>query len=160
MTSTNHLVVAELDCCTDVVVMLKQYKEINNQINKADNDLLYDKNQLHDVDVVDNNVVAEDGKPTSSMLDECEWDMQEIKNSYNTYIPKVTSHKIDCDHCIAQNCPSHSHIATLIEHILDDGNAMLFRMLVKSLRMECKNNKTNTSIKRHLKILLIILTVH
>jgi len=95
MTSPNCLVVAELDCCTDdVVVMLKQYKEINNEINKADNDLLYEEYQLDDVDVVDNNVAEADGKPTLSMKDECEWDMQVIKNSYNTYIPKVSSQKL------------------------------------------------------------------
>ena len=80
MTPPNRLVVAELDCCTDdVVVMLKQYKEINNEINKADNDLLYEQYQLDNVDIVDNNVAAADGKPTSSMQDECEWDMREIK---------------------------------------------------------------------------------
>jgi len=33
----------------------------------------------------------------------------------------------------------------LIEHILDDSDAMLFQMWMKSLKMECVHNKTNTS---------------
>jgi len=62
--------------------------------------------------------------------------------SYYYYIPKVSSHKIDCDHCVAQNCPSHSHIATLIEHILDDSNALMFWMWMKLLKMECLQKET------------------
>jgi len=56
MTSPNRSFVAELDCCTDdVVITLKKYEDINNEINKADNDLLYEENVLHDVDIVDPN---------------------------------------------------------------------------------------------------------
>jgi len=52
MTPPNHTFVAELDCCTDdVIVTLKEYDEINNQTNNVDNDLLCKGDIQHDVDI-------------------------------------------------------------------------------------------------------------
>jgi len=49
-----------------------------------------------------------------------------IKSSYHTYILLAISQNIDCHHCPCQNCPSHSHIITLIEHALESNNALFF----------------------------------
>ncbi len=165
MSSTSCFLVEDLDCCTDdVIVMLKEYNEINNQTMFSDNDLLYDGDVEHAVDILqrsaDNNVAEDPDKQKQSMLDECEWDMQQIKNSYNTYIPEITSQKIDCDHCVMQNCPSHSHITTLIEHILDDNDALMLWMWMKSLKMECLLDETEKKINQHMKNHQIILTVN
>ncbi len=47
-----------------------------------------------------------------------EMDLHVINNSFNTYIPHVTSQKVNCScHC-SQNSASHFQIITLIEHAL------------------------------------------
>jgi len=53
-----------------------------------------------------------------------------IKSSYHTYIPLAISQKIDCCCRPCQNCPSHSHIITLIEHALDSNNALFFVCII------------------------------
>jgi len=80
MSPPNHSFVAELDCCTDdVIVLLKEYNEINNQTKNADSDLLYEGDVQHAFDTsqstAGNNVAADDVKQKTSMQDECEWDM-------------------------------------------------------------------------------------
>ncbi len=102
MSSISHSFVAELDCCTDdVIITLKEFNEINNQTMIPDNDLLYDGDFHHAIYILqssaDHNVAEDPDKQKPLMLDECEWDMQVIKSSYNSYIPKVSSHKFDCD---------------------------------------------------------------
>jgi len=86
MSSTSHSFVSELDCCSDdVIVSLKEYDEMNNQTIIADNDLLYDGDVQQAVDILhssdDHNVSKDPDKQKQSMLYECEWDMQVIKNS-------------------------------------------------------------------------------
>jgi len=108
MSSISHSFVAESDCCTDdVIIMLKEFNEINNQTMNSDNDLLYDGDVQHAVDILqssaDHNVAEDPDKQKPSMLDECEWDMQVIKNSYDSYISQVTSQKIDCNRHVGQN---------------------------------------------------------
>jgi len=53
-----------LDCCTDdVIVTLNEYNEINNQTMIPDNDLLYDGDVQHAVDILqssDDHNVSED----------------------------------------------------------------------------------------------------
>ena len=82
----------------DVIVLLKENNEINNQTMIPDNDLLYDGDVQHAVDIsqssADHNVAEDPDKQKLPMLDECEWDMWVIKNSYNTYIPEVSAIKL------------------------------------------------------------------
>jgi len=52
MSPPNCSFVAELDCCTDdVIVLLKEYNEINNQTKNADSDLLYEGDVQHAFDI-------------------------------------------------------------------------------------------------------------
>jgi len=46
-----------------------------------------------------------------------------VKHSYHTYILQAISQKVDCYHQPSQNSPSHLHIITLIEHVLDNNDA-------------------------------------
>jgi len=99
MYSSSRYFISELDCCSDdVIVPLKEYNKTNNQTIFPNNELLCDEDFVDAVDVLysmDNQNVS-DGhdKQNCFMLDHCEWDMQVTKNSYNTYIPQVTSQKM------------------------------------------------------------------
>jgi len=91
MSSTSCAFVSELGCCSDdVIVSLKENDEINIQTIIPESNLLYDGdvwqavNILHSSD--DHNISQDPDEQKQSMLDGCEWDMQVIKNSYNTYI--------------------------------------------------------------------------
>jgi len=66
-----------------------------------------------------------------------EMDLCVINNSYSTYIPHVNSQKIDCSHHPSHNCGSHFHIITLIEHVLNNNDAILFCMNMKQLKQTC-----------------------
>jgi len=60
-----------------------------------------------------------------------------IKHSYNTYIPQAISQKVDCHHCPSQTSPSHSHIITFIEHVLDNNDVLMFWSCMNLLKFTC-----------------------
>jgi len=60
-----------------------------------------------------------------------------VKHSYHTYIPQAISQKVDCYCCPCQNSPSHSHVITLIEHALDNNDALLFWSCMNILKHTC-----------------------
>jgi len=60
-----------------------------------------------------------------------------IKNFYDTYIPQVTSQKVDCSCHVTKNCPRHGHIISLMEHVLDSKDKLLFCMHMKLLKHTC-----------------------
>jgi len=66
-----------------------------------------------------------------------EMDLHVINNSYDTYIPHVSSQKVDCSCCPSQNSASHFHIITLIEHALKTNDALIFHMNMKQLKQTC-----------------------
>jgi len=61
-----------------------------------------------------------------------------IKLSYNTYIPEITSTTVDCNHTVRKNTPSHSHVISLMEHIMEANGAMIFHSYMQSLKQKCK----------------------
>jgi len=60
-----------------------------------------------------------------------------IKSSYNTYIPMVVSQRIDCNSRVSKHTPGHSRIVTMIEHIMDSDDALIFRRRMKELKDTC-----------------------
>jgi len=91
MSSSSHSFVSEFDCCSDdVIVPLKDYNKTNNQTMTPNNELLCDGDVQYAVDILQSmdghNLSEGPDKWNHSMLDDCEWDMQVIKNSYNSYI--------------------------------------------------------------------------
>jgi len=73
----------------------------------------------------------------SDNKDKHEMDLCVINNSYNTYIPHVTSQKVDCScHC-SQNSASHFQIITLIEHELENNDGLMFCMNMSLLKQTC-----------------------
>jgi len=59
-----------------------------------------------------------------------------VKHSYHMYIPQAISQKGDCYCCPSQKSPSHLHIIILIEHVLDNNNA-LFLVHMNLLKHTC-----------------------
>ena len=53
------------------------------------------------------------------------------------YIPQAVSQKVDCYHHASQNSPSHLHLISLIEHALDNNNALFFRSHMNILKYTC-----------------------
>jgi len=78
--------------------------------------------------------------------DKHEMDLCVIKNSYNTYIPHVTSQKVDCSHHCSQNSASHLQIITLIEHALENNDALMFCMNMKQLKQTCLRNGKDCNV--------------
>jgi len=48
-----------------------------------------------------------------------------IKSSYNMYIPEITSTTVDCNCPVRKNTPSHSHVISLMEHIMEANDAKM-----------------------------------
>jgi len=63
--------------------------------------------------------------------------LQTINSSYNTFIGPVISGRVDCTRRPSQNAPSHSHIITLVEHIMDLNDALLFHTNMNMLKETC-----------------------
>ena len=126
----------------DIIVCLKQYEENdNNQTFETDcllvtsdplkqttlnTDSCYD--EKHDNKVKKEGMIClkSDGK-----------DLHVIKNSYDTYIPTVVSQKVDCNSIVCKNTPGHLHIVTLIEHVMDSADALMFCMHMNELKNTC-----------------------
>jgi len=53
-----------------------------------------------------------------------------VKHSYHTYILQAISQKVDCYHFPSQNSSSNLHVITLIEHVLDNNDALFFQGVV------------------------------
>ncbi len=63
--------------------------------------------------------------------------LQTIKSSYNTYIATVMSGRVDCTCHASQNTPCHSHIITLVEHIMELNDVLLFHTNMNMLKETC-----------------------
>jgi len=63
--------------------------------------------------------------------------LKTIKSSYNTYIATVMSGRVDCTRRASQNAPCHSHIITLVEHVMESNDALLFRTRMNELKETC-----------------------
>jgi len=71
-----------------------------------------------------------------------------IKSSYNTYVPLQKSQSIDCKNHISKSAPCHSHVAALIEHVLEPNHALVFCNNMKLLKHACASYNANTKNKR------------
>ena len=77
------------------------------------------------------------GLDESCVCDEQGIVLRTIKSSYNTYIATVMSGRVDCTCCASQNAPCHSHIITLVEHVMELNDALLFHMHMNKLKESC-----------------------
>jgi len=63
--------------------------------------------------------------------------LKTIKSSYNMYIATVMSGRVDCTRRASQNAPCHSHIITLVEHVMELNDALLFHTHMNELKETC-----------------------
>jgi len=52
--------------------------------------------------------------------------------------PEITSTTVDCNRTVRKNTPSHSHVISLMEHIMEANGAMIFHSYMQSLKQKCK----------------------
>ncbi len=138
----------------DIIVSLKRYDEKdNNQTFETDclleiSDPL-NKTMLY-MEICSDQKVDENLKKEGAICLKSEGKgLRVIKSSYNTYIPTVVSQKIDCNSRVSKHTPGHLHIVTLIEHVMDSADVLIFCKRMNELKDTCalseKNGDKNTS---------------
>jgi len=137
----------------DVVVELKQYAARAGKITSSvctatSTNANYDEETRISFDYVDSGLqlsmsANNETESHELVLDEsCVCDEQgvvlkTIKSSYNTYIATVMSGRVDCTRRASQNTSCHSHIITLVEHVMELNDALLFRTRMNQLKETC-----------------------
>jgi len=76
-------------------------------------------------------------------------DLPAIKSLYNTYVPLQKSQSIDCKNRISKSAPCHSHVAALIEHVLESNHALVSCKNMKLLKHNA-NGKNKTAFPAEL----------
>jgi len=138
MDESQHISV--FDCCSGPIVSLKTYSECNNQAWSCQLGLkraTYSEagERRYKSSNATNTKMKRKPKAKSAMSENDEVGI--IKSSHNTYIPTAVSQTINCHRHLSQNCPSHSHIITLIEHAIDSNDALVFCKNMAALKMMC-----------------------
>jgi len=127
MDETQH--VSVFDRCSGPVVSLKTYRGCNNQtlmcqfgLKRANHSEAGKK--CHPSSTPSNTKMKRKSKLKLAIPEEEVVGI--IKSSHNTYIPRPISQTIDFHRRPSQNCPSHSHVITLIEHAIDNNDVLIF----------------------------------
>jgi len=138
MDETQH--VSVFDRCSGPVVSLKTYRECNTQTLTCQFGLKRANcseagKKCHPSSTPSNTKMKRKSKLKLDIPEEEEVGI--IKSSHNTYIPRPISQTIDFHRRPSQNCPSHSHVITLIEHAIDNNDALIFRSNMAALKKIC-----------------------
>jgi len=130
----------------DVIVGLKQYEEEDNNQTFETDCILETSDQLKDT-LLSTKISTSEKQNDKVKKEEMTCfmshgkDLRVIKNSYDSYIPTVVSQTIDFKSRVCKNTPGHLHIVTLIEHVMDSADVLMFCKHMIELKDICALSK-------------------